>query len=443
MEYFNIDTSTLIAVYGLGYNGKRRCSALIKSGYNLVGIIDRAGEDMEPYCGIPVYTPDGFSQAFPHKEEMVIIVCLTNALQHEKAVDLLSSHGYRKFLYIPMDEKMDYQYIMEMQQAYSCFENSRFAELGKIPLDGGVNRDKEENADVHIIAEDSENITFLCRIEDVFTISLSQLKVNFNRQSIYERMLNDQRHIDIPLASLEPYKNLYDYMMGRVSYPEEYFRLNGDDEDYNRKLLEDRVELFQCYEKRYNRDIRLFYLQAAAVIWNKEKNYFNVSDGGHRLMYLYYVKKHFCVPVKTCRESFEQYRKIVNKEKYMYKSPELVLQELLLPEYLSGNGAVVRQNDEDIKWLFRWARCTSYKSIEELSQSKQYDWIFYQLDAGEGNVFYRLSRYSAFIIVECVDEELEETSYGDYYKVINRGEVLTEKRSRRLYYLLERKPDVF
>lgn len=344
MESFEICKETAIVIYGLGNIGKRKCRELVNMGYQVIGIIDQNAETLSSYCGIDVYTAEKFAKIFAERNEIVIVICLNNGLQHEKTAYALSEYGYKKLLYIPMDADADYEYLMNMQKSYSLFLDGRFSELKEIPMFVGMKGDSPDN--IQVISQDSENVVFLCDIEYLFSQDMSILKKDV--EYIYKKRLKDNRYVDKPVASVQIYKDLYDFLMGKSQSPDIYLQHQGKEMGYNRKLLFDRAELFENYEKRYNRNIKLFYMQPTTVIWNEKKGYFNVIDGMHRLMYLYYVKNHFKVPVKTSRESFNMFKCNYKSKEYLYKSVTLIFQELLLPQHFVGNGAVISEKALDL-----------------------------------------------------------------------------------------------
>ena len=336
-ENFDICKETPIAIYGLGNIGKRKCSELIDEGYQVIAIIDKNAETLSPYCGIDIYTVDKFAKMFAGRDDIVIAICLNNGIQHEKTAYALSEYGYKKFLYIPMNADAAYEYLINMHKSFSLFMDSRFSGLKEIPL--FMKTDTRDS--IQVISEESGNVVFLCDIEYLFSQNMQILKRDV--EYIYKKRLKDNRYVDKPVASVKIYKDLYDFFMGKISYPDIYMQYQGKDQQYNHRLLCDRAELFQEYEKRYDRDIRLFYMQPTTITWNEEKGYFNIVDGMHRLMYLYYVKNHFKVPVKTSKESFDMFKCNYKDKDTLYKSVTLVFQELLLPQHFDGRCGVVSE----------------------------------------------------------------------------------------------------
>lgn len=331
MERFDVDKETRIVLYGFSNIAKKQWEELRRQGYFVEGVIDRNAEAYSAPEGIALYTPEAFFKAFRKQKDIVIPICLNNGMQHEKVVSMLAEGGYKRCIYIPMDADAGFEFMKDMQRAYAYFMEGRYERLKGIPV-SGIAKAGSEQEDLpernisetetansgagDLIEEDGNTVTFLCGIDYLFSADEKMLREIAANGEILNRILSDGRFLDKPIARCRQYCDLFDYLLGKTTWPELYLSYFGRDDQYNERLLQDRKELFACYEKKYGRDSRMFYLQPAAVRWN-EKGYFNVCDGLHRLIYLYYVKNWTEVPVKASGEDFEQYRGICMTEKEM------------------------------------------------------------------------------------------------------------------------------
>lgn len=313
MECFKVDKETQIVLYGLSNIGKRQCKELLRQGYSVAGIIDRNAEASGAPENIALYTPQAFFEAFRGRNDIVIAICLNNGIQHEKVISMLAAEGYRKYIYIPMDADAGYNFMAAMQKAYSYFMEGRYERLKEIPVygmseDDGTEGGADEKIDEDgIIDEDEDTVTFLCRTDVLFSANEEMLRQTAANQKLLQSALRRREYLEQPVAMCGQYHDLYDYLLGKTPYPDLYLAFFGMDDQYNENLLQDRRELFACYEKKYKRDIRLFYLQPATVRWN-EKGYFNICDGLHRVVYLQYVKNRMEAPVKASKKDYERYR---------------------------------------------------------------------------------------------------------------------------------------
>ena len=376
MDYFDINKDSPLAIYGFSNIGKEKINALLDEGYNIACIIDKNANQIKSFKDIQVFTLDDFCEQYYSKEN-IIIVCLNNGMQHEDIALKLIDKGYDKILYIPMNEKKDYEFLLEMQKAYFDFSKNKFNKLQKIPC--SELQDKDITQDIEIISKDEDSISFLCDIEYLYSPDLSIIKKHAANETISNSLIIDTKYVDIPIVMCKHYINLYDYIMGKVEYPYLYLDFFGRDSEYNKKLIEDRISLFACYEKRYNVDKKLFFLQPAMVVWN-EKGYFNVSDGIHRLLYLYYVKNIFRVPITTSYNEFEKYKKYHKNQKYIYKTPNLIFQEEISRHMNLFNacGAIIDSNmSEKNNTLINLSKqVILYDDIQEcISSGKIYDYI--------------------------------------------------------------------
>lgn len=449
MDYFSIGRETPIAIYGLGNIGKQKCQAFIDAGYQVIGVIDRNAERILSFCDIPVLTIEGFSQKFPGRKGIAIIVCLNNGMQHEEAASSLASYGYDRILYIPMDDRSGYSYLSEMQRAYSAFLDGRLALLGKIPVYSG--RHGSISGGIHVLEADPEDgyVTFLCGIEYLFSPDEAMIREAAASEDILRKALERPEYVDRPIVSCKNYRDLYDYVMGSVPYPDLYMRYFGRSGEYDQALLEDRLNLFYCYEQRYAADIRLFHLQPAAAEWNP-KGYFNIRDGMHRAMFLYYVKKHFKIPIRTRKESFQEFQSRYKEQGCIYKSEQLVLQERL-PEHFGiygSKGAVVggERDSFTVEFLKKASRDVAFLEGAEESPGPEnrFDYIFVHpslLPSHSARIPEGLFSIAPRVLLECPEDcALMEALLSDA-RAEEVGSVLGKDFKRTYFYLLERKED--
>lgn len=444
MDYFNIEKETPLVIYGLGDIGKQKCRALVDAGYQVISIIDREAEKIQSFCNISVLTIESFCQEFHNRKEIFIIVCLNNGMQHEVVARNLYIHGYDRILYIPMDEKNDYSYFAEMQHAYSVFLDGMFTSLDKIPV--YCNKHNNTGEEMQVLSTDLENVTFLCEIEYLFSPDEKMIREAAASEDILRNALENPEYIDCPIVMCKNYSNLYDYIMGVVSYPDLYMRYFGKDKKYNQMLLEDRLNLFDCYEQRHTANMQLFYLQPATAEWNP-KGYFNIRDGMHRAIFLFYVKKHLKIPIKTKKTSFKEFCFHYKKQAYIYKSKQLILQEHI-SEYFDihkSRGVVLdgcgdSLTIECLKWMSK--DVVSLKGIEEcLNFKDRFDYIYmysFQLASFIAKTPKEIFCIAPRILIECSEDSMAMKNFLSNGKVAEIGSVLGKDFKRTYFYLLER-----
>lgn len=444
MKYFNIKKEIPIVIYGLGNIGKQKCQILLDSGYQIVSLIDKNAANLPQFCGVQALTMEEFCEEFFDRKEVVIIVCLNNGMQHETVANDLNSHGYDKILYIPMDGNREYSYLSEMQKAYSAFLDNKFDVLDKIPV--YIKGHHNVMQGIQILSSDFENITFLCEIEYLFSPDEQTIRGAAATENILKNALEKPKYIDIPIVMCKNYSNLYDYIMGKVNYPSLYIKYLGKDEKYNRKLLEDRIGLFQCYEQRYAVNAGLFYIQPLAVKWNP-KGYFNICDGMHRAMFLYYVKNHFKIPIRTTTASFECFKNYHKENDSFYKSEELILQENLFKYFdvINSKGAAIgrEKGDIGIESLKKMSKnVVLFMEIDECTNSTEiFDYVFIHsslLASYAGDILGEIFRITPRIIIEYFEDTQIKRNLLSEKNVIKLGSILKKNFERTSFYLLER-----
>lgn len=438
MEYFSINKETPLIIYGFGNIGKKKCRLLLDAGYKVVCIIDQNAENLPLYEEIPIVTLDMFHNRYESTNNFVIIICLNNGMQHEKVAETLLSYNYSRILYIPMNTKREYRFLEEMQKAYVSFSENRFVELTRIPITSVCEEEKSENR--RVLSCESEYITFLCEIEFLYSPNEEMIKDNSANISILENALRENKYVDKPIVMCENYLNLFDYIMGKVDYPDLYMEFFGKDDNYNRKLLHDRLRLFQCYEHRYAEDIRLFYIQPTTVIWN-DKGYFNIYDGVHRLMYLYYVKNHLKIPVRTTKKSYNSFLKCMKKNEMIYKSAELIFQEKIFRYFdvFNAEGALIGKNLYFDFFVKNSKKLYFYKKVEDVFLSNQnYDYILIKsyVLVQKDDLISILLKHTSRLIIEATGSTFDISALPRKWGFAKLGTIFDDDLNKVDFYLV-------
>ena len=269
-------------IYFYGYSQfdlvKDKYNAMSLEGYKVKGFIDKRAQEMRKT--LPCWLMEEFINDNRGNENTVIIFLLQNALQHEEIAYSLLEKGFKKMLFIPLD--MDTEEKRKMYELYNAFLGGEYKNLNNIPesdlvlTDGSVCR---ETAKIW-----GKWLTYFVPAELLFSYGETRMYGNENIRFCF------------------PYRELYDYLLGKRKACMHYLRFMGKAE--SGEFLRDRQKLFLFFEYQRNLGMDYFVEAAAYVKWN-DNGYFNIIDGHHRAAYLAYMG-YVYIPVRMEQNDFLQ-----------------------------------------------------------------------------------------------------------------------------------------
>ena len=82
-----------------------------------------------------------------------------------------------------------------------------------------------------------------------------------------------------------------------------------------------------------------------------------------------------------------------------------------------------------------------FENIDDIPQNIRFNWLYYKVEHETCLIeqMEKLSKYSTDIVIESNDEYLADKIDGGRFRIINKGEALTKKMERRIFYLFEYK----
>lgn len=96
MKKYKLLKNRKYVIYGAAFVGVQVLDGLKKAGYQVEGFLDKRANELEEVEGIKVYEPESFQSS--NKEEVVVIVAVTNTFEHPKIADYLQTLGFQKII---------------------------------------------------------------------------------------------------------------------------------------------------------------------------------------------------------------------------------------------------------------------------------------------------------------------------------------------------------
>ena len=300
-DRFYLENSPII-VYGYRGRGKQIGKALEKSGYDLVGYVDRDAGCFDD-THIPVYTFDGFlSKDLSGKT--VIIVSLQSGMLHDGIAQMFASEGFLNILYCPMELSYSYEYRQTVRSAYQKVISGEFGEVGAVPV-----YMRDEEATKHRVIRKSDGyVSFWCPVSDIKCCSpgLKMEKDRFSPQicSIlagYEGCTIDR---------YSPYSNLYRYLDGENVDIDDYLALCGICEENREEWMKSRAKLYDVFNDALVHDLTFFTDSPSPCIWyeitGQGEECLILDEGTTRAHYLIH-KGYDEIPIIVTTSDYERY----------------------------------------------------------------------------------------------------------------------------------------
>lgn len=295
---FDVNKDSRILFYGFSRLDmvRDKYSDMLEHGYHVLGYIDQNAEKLRKTEKISCWNLTNLPFEKNERKDIIVIVLLQNGQVHEKIAQLLAEEGFSDILFLPASLETEEQ--KQMCMIYNFFLEGGYEQLKNIPEVQSVIRGKLPMRQIIPSGKNARIVFVPTEILFLYQEDSDGLRCNIR----YDRL----------------YRELYDFLTGKRKECRNYLQfMEAEDEETQKRLLEDRRELFLKFEYENNLETDFFVRSAANVRWNKN-GYFNIIDGHHRAEFLVY-KGYRCIPVRILEEDFKLWenRDILNKCKGM------------------------------------------------------------------------------------------------------------------------------
>lgn len=296
--YFSLEKESEIFIYGAGGLGQTRASCLQHTGYQVKGFIDKNADNCSRVMGLPVYLPQDIAVNSASLKDKIIIVCLHNALWHQKVAAMLHDMGCEKILFLPVGNQYVAQLRRCMEKMYDYMTDELYNHLTHIPVYSALTKVSLSIED-GVIEKTDTTVTVWMHITSIFTNEL--LKQRGNEIT--------QNYGDISIAALKPYIELFEYCKYGTGNIDLYCKVfkevqNKTDVYSSHEFIRDRIELYERLRLELNQGMEYFIQAAPLLKWSDKSHHFNVREGHHRLVFLLLEGLNF-IPVKISQADFQ------------------------------------------------------------------------------------------------------------------------------------------
>ncbi len=296
MAFYYLYEIKEVIFYGINEYSLRMKDTVLSSGKKILAFIDRRADEIREIDGIPVCT-----KIVPNKLDECLIIALQNALQHDEIAARANKRGFERIVYVPMDCRLDQGKAQVVRNAYNCITLDDWgAEQRPIPTYGELYKNVflGNSAVEESIHHRGKYITVKIPVDLVYT------------------SLREGEYADIPLASFQPYDQMYDFFEANSSNDDSineiYLRKYGLKDTSGAvdigKTITMRTGLIEKYTEFFQEGLEFSLSCAPLAKWN-ERGYFNLCEGQHRTMWL--LKRGiYYLPVRVPVDDWNKYANV-------------------------------------------------------------------------------------------------------------------------------------
>ena len=263
-----------VYLYGDNAFSRKHYLKLEDSGYSVFGIIDSRYDLDVKKDGFCFCSLKGFSKSV---SDAPIIVCLNDGMKHGTVSDDLYALGFKYILILPMNTSWPQSIQSVYRKSFLHFENDEFEEvdLPEYRIDTLY--------DSNVISVDNDKVSFWCGKDDLIVFNEDDRDA-YNESEVGETL---SKYVGCCVEDFYPYRDLFDYLGGNNQKDiSVYLKMQRSTDPERDKLIKNRKELYDVYEKNYIYNMSLFTDAPCTVIWDGSRNKFYVTDGLHRIYYL-------------------------------------------------------------------------------------------------------------------------------------------------------------
>lgn len=335
MARYNLNKENRYVIYGAAFMGKDVLRGLKKAGYNVEAFLDIRAEELKSVEGIRVLHPDEYDGE--EKENIVVIVAITNVFEQPQVAAYLQKKGYRKIIC-----KLSADGIFVEESAKELFDVYEDILNGNISTNTYIEELSYKCQNIyfedHAVVKDlgQEELVAMIPIE---LCHMGELEMPTNLYGQNEELEDNPN--SLILQSQIKVINLFRAFEGSIysrkkafeefrnyffANPGRYYSFPRTEQGF-KDIVSNRYEVYSRMGQLLNKGMDFFINTPIEVKWNPN-GFFNLEDGVHRVCF-FIAKGLHRIPAKMKREDYKQWK----NEYVLEKCIEYMKDMNCLPSY--------------------------------------------------------------------------------------------------------------
>lgn len=311
---FLLTEHTSFFIYGASI--ERGCyikDKLLKLGCQVMGFIDRQGNQLPPIDDFPIRTLEDTLDSWEHPEKSVVVITVANRFLHSEIAQQLWDSGFSYVLFEPaqvVTEEEKHLSFLYNQLASVMEEGSQFLHQ-KMPSCFSLNQRQERK--LYLRKEEKGSVVTFVPTEIVHTKTASMIESegipvkkalgkivgkNFSHKNI---MLYFYEGVQKSILDLEDSLTLRDFFKDCLSE----IRRDTITEAHFEKVFKERYDVLQKMEFKFATDPLFFQNNPCDLAWC-EDGIFHLMDGNNRNCFLV-SKGIYLLPARMSEEDFSKW----------------------------------------------------------------------------------------------------------------------------------------
>lgn len=273
---YNLNRKNRIFIFGKSIRAEHLKNNLLRSAFDKLYI-----------CGGELDTVCDETEA---NESDIWFLAFQNARKHKEFAEQLYDKGFKKIIFLPTDEAVEWEKGIRIRQIYNYLLYGEVNERLQIPYYDEIIKSLIDTSNA-VINEECGLTTFYARAESLFV------------NNLYQKCDKSGYAISLPLV--DHYISMFEKVAGmdvsETDYQEYCEEQSFTKENYKEKIL-DRYQLYHLFERNLNRGD--FFSASASIVEPNRNGVLHIKEGLHRAVFLT-MRGWSYIPVTILTKNFQ------------------------------------------------------------------------------------------------------------------------------------------
>ncbi len=298
---FSINNQTRIFLYGAASIGKIVYENLKAKDITAAGFIDKRADELEHFMERPVSKIEDFFMN--ELKDTVVVISVKNVFEHDAIAEKFINNGFYNLIFKPKS-------VLENR---ASSDEIRVGNIYDALLDGSAIDFDNINGTTKLAGYFYKDYAKVC--EDVDDC-ISMIPVSL----LYTNDYDPKKHKwgNVNLYSFFTHDDFFQSLSGDLKKDSDFYvkdyceyaaKQQGDitiTDKWRQNVVANRAMIYEQMRLSLEIDPQFFYRNPATAIWNTEKQYFNLTSGKHRTMFMV-SQGYYYIPVRISKADYAEW----------------------------------------------------------------------------------------------------------------------------------------
>ena len=298
---FSINKQSKIFLYGAASIGKIVFENLRAKGIIATGFIDRRADELDLFMGRPVSKLEDFFKNEP--KETVVVISVKNVFEHDTIAEKFIGNNFCNLIFKPKS-------VLENR---ASSDDIRVGNIYDALLDGSAIDLENINSTTKLagyfykdyakVREEGDDCIAMIPVSLLYTNDYDPEKHKWGNVNLYSFFTHD----DFFQSLAGDLKKSSDFYV--KDYCEYAAKQQGDitiTDKWRQNVVANRAMIYEQMRLSLEIDPQFFYRNPATATWNTGKNYFNLTSGKHRTLFMV-SQGYYYIPVRISKADYAEW----------------------------------------------------------------------------------------------------------------------------------------